>query len=221
VPTKRRYRLQAVITPASAEELAFLADRFDAVDSLTSFFCEYYEDRLCNFPGLRQLWRSHGASVLTEWIEARRGSRPRTWWRFDAPRMAAGMFPGCFYDGQLPSPRLFLGGTGCPNFEALNIVPHFELGRPDGWLAFDSDNPPIFESQAQYLDRHGLLCPRERRQLGPDAFEPETIQYEPNPLDDLYREDIDMQARIKAYSARANLNRQGTQETHVHERADQ
>jgi hypothetical protein len=79
----------------------------------------------------------------------------------------------------------------------------------------------MFESQALYLDRHGLLCPRERRQLGSDAFEPETIQYEPHPLDDLYREDIDMQARIKAYSARANLNLQGTQETHVHERADQ
>lgn len=214
VPTKRRYRLQAVITPASTEELAFLADRFDDVDSLTSFFCEYCEDRVCNFPGLRQLWRSHGALVLAEWIGARPGSRPRTWWRFDAPRMAAGVFPGCFYDGQLPSPRMFLAGAGCPDFEALNIVPHFELGRPDNWLGFDADDPPMFESQALYLDRHGLLRPRERRQLGPDAFEPETTQYEPGPLDYIYR-GTDMQARIKAYTARATLNRQRAQESYV------
>jgi hypothetical protein len=212
----KRMRRHAAILKVSEDEWKFLMDETAGVDPWTDYFLEY------DYAGsLGKIWDEHGASVLAEWIEARPGSRPRTWWRFDAPRMAAGMFPGCFYDGQLPSPRLFLGGAGCPDFEALNIVPHLELGRPDSWLGFDADDPPMFESQAQYLDRHGLLCPRERRQLGSDAFEPETIQYEPHPLDDLYREDIDMQARIKASSARANLNRQGTQETHVHERADQ
>ena len=212
----KRMRRHAAILPVSEDEWKFLMDQSEGIDPWTDYFLEYDYDG-----SLRKLWDEHGTAVLTEWIEARPGGRPRTWWRFDAPRMAAGMFPGCFYDGQLPSPRMFLAGAGCPDFEALNIVPHFELGRPDNWLGFDADDPPMFESQALYLDRHGLLCPCERRQLGSDAFEPETIQYEPHPLDDLYREDIDMQARIKAYSARANLNLQGTQETHVHERADQ
>jgi hypothetical protein len=106
----KRMRRHAAILPVSEDEWKFLMDQSEGIDPWTDYFLEYDYDG-----SLRKLWDEHGTAVLTEWIEARPGGRPRTWWRFDAPRMAAGMFPGCFYDGQLPSPRLFLGGTGCPN----------------------------------------------------------------------------------------------------------
>jgi hypothetical protein len=41
--------------------------------------------------------------------------------------------------------------------------------------AIDPNNPPRFESQAAYLERHGLLSPEERRRLPADAFEPELV----------------------------------------------
>lgn len=41
--------------------------------------------------------------------------------------------------------------------------------------AYDPANPPRFESQASYLDRHGLLTTAERRRLPADAFAPELI----------------------------------------------
>jgi hypothetical protein len=40
---------------------------------------------------------------------------------------------------------------------------------------FDPDNPPRFESQASYLDRHALLLPSERRRLRREDFEPEVL----------------------------------------------
>ena len=39
-------------------------------------------------------------------------------------------------------------------------------------VAIDPDDPPVFESQAAYLDRHKLLTDDERDALPGDAFEP-------------------------------------------------
>lgn len=41
--------------------------------------------------------------------------------------------------------------------------------------AIDPRDPPRYESQAAYLDRHGLLTESERRRLTDAAFEPETV----------------------------------------------
>lgn len=32
-----------------------------------------------------EVWASHRGTVLGEWPDARPGTRPRCWWRFDAP----------------------------------------------------------------------------------------------------------------------------------------
>jgi len=34
---------------------------------------------------LEELWRAYRDDVMVEWIRARPGTRPRLWWRFDAP----------------------------------------------------------------------------------------------------------------------------------------
>lgn len=45
-------------------------------------------------------------------------------------------------------------------------------------VAIDPNDPPTFESEAAYLDRHGLLTPEEKRHLEkhPELLEPEEIE---------------------------------------------
>lgn len=106
---------------------------------------------------------------------------------------------------ELPSPRLRLGGIGTPAFEVLANAPAFWLGVPLTWVTFwqvayygcqavgqgkripyhrkapfhgvpiDRADPPLFESEAAYLERHGLLLAGERRRLKPRDFAPESI----------------------------------------------
>jgi hypothetical protein len=48
-------------------------------------------------------------------------------------------------------------------------------GRPEYWETLSSVNPPLFESEAAYLKRLGLLLPGEARRLGKMDYEPECI----------------------------------------------
>jgi hypothetical protein len=42
-------------------------------------------------------------------------------------------------------------------------------------VAIDPGDPPVFESQASYLERHGLFLPGERKRLKKEDFEPEVV----------------------------------------------
>lgn len=48
-------------------------------------------------------------------------------------------------------------------------------GRAFPFEALDPNDPPTFESEAAYLDRHGLMTPAERRRVPAVAFEPVRI----------------------------------------------
>ena len=124
----------------------------------------------------RQLWSEHGQMIVQEWIIDRPGTRPTCWWKFQAP-----------------GPRVRCSGIGTPSHERLANVLRVHLGVPMDWMnggilavyvqlgsdlgvrAIDPHNPPVFESQATYLDRHGLLLPGERRRLLAADFTPERI----------------------------------------------
>ena len=71
----------------------------------------------------------------------------------------------------MPEPRLRLGGIGTPQHEALNVVPVFSFGI-SAMVDVDENDPPTFEAQATYLERHGLLLPGERKRLKKADFEP-------------------------------------------------
>ena len=60
------------------------------------------------------------------------------------------------------------------DIHGIPIGTEFSEGNFDG-IAYDPDDPPIFESQAAYLERHGLLTPAEKGALTPEAFEPESV----------------------------------------------
>jgi hypothetical protein len=130
------------------------------------------------------LWRTYGETVLTRWLKDCPGTRPSLWWRFDAPRKTEPNRADCFWDGKLPQARMRIGGIGRPIFETQAYVPDFFLGVPKSWLfgdeyrltpacePIDESDPPIFESQASYLKRHGFLLKAEERRA---SFEPESV----------------------------------------------
>jgi len=55
------------------------------------------------------------------------------------------------------------------------MEPMFERGIPSSWAEIDPGNPPTFESEAVYLEKHGLLSPVEKRHL---EKHPEKIKME-------------------------------------------
>jgi hypothetical protein len=131
----------------------------------------------------RELWTACRDQVLALWAQGRPGTRPLLWWAFDAPE-----------------PRRRLGGTGTPMFEVLGNAPRFDRGVPRDWLeqstvdcyrnhlkppihiaelAYDPDDPPIYESEPAYLRRHNLLLPGELRRLKAADFEPVPVILDP------------------------------------------
>lgn len=142
-------------------------------------------------PTLRDLWIEHRDAILERWVQARPGTRPSVWWLADAPRPPRRRYRGCYWVGKLPGLRERLGGVGVPKHEALNFMPCFRLGLPRYWVtshdvelygrrrdlvAIDPRDPPKYESQASYLERHDLFASGERELLGPEDFEPEVIR---------------------------------------------
>jgi len=142
-------------------------------------------------------WESHKAEILADWLREHPCSRPWAWWKYDAPRWKR-KFKGCFWDQQLPEPRQKLGGRGTPAYESLSYVPNFNFGIPTAWVqksdisyhknlrdfdgkpavAYDPNNPPCYEAEGCFLERHGLLTPTEKKWLAghPEAREPEIVR---------------------------------------------
>jgi len=137
------------------------------------------------------LWAAHGDEVVASWASRHPGTRPRLWWQHSAPRWSApASHAGKYYTPALPEPRQRLGGIGTPAHEVLSLVPHWPFGVPTSWITpwqaeyygpnfkgvpIDPIDPPVYESQAAYLQRHGLLLDGEI--LPPDAFDPEIVRY--------------------------------------------
>jgi len=114
------------------------------------------------------IWEAHSVRINAEHIASSPGTRHPRWWDHDAPRLSD---PGKYWHGALPEHRRQIGGSGgrCPA-----LVPHSWCGIPH-IDEIDWKDPPVFESEASYLDRHGLLRAGERRRLKPADFEPVTL----------------------------------------------
>jgi hypothetical protein len=123
-------------------------------------------------PSARQLWTEHGAVYLAEHIKAYPGTRPAAWWRFET------------LDNGEPLVRLKIGGIGTPWGDhqmayGAALIWVTEKNK-DSWHgapgpAIDPANPPVIESEATFLDRHGFLTAAERAKLTDDDFAPEAI----------------------------------------------
>jgi hypothetical protein len=120
---------------------------------------------------LRELWGRARGEVLAGWVKDHPGTRPGAWWKCEAPRQLLGTFGGCFYDGKLQQPRKQISGAGCDASAISAYMPSYESGLPTSWAGFEEGDPPVFESQAAYLRRHGLLTPHEVRVLAASDYE--------------------------------------------------
>ena len=93
--------------------------------------------------------------LLREWIATHPGTRPWGWWKHEAPDARR---------------RVTEGG------EPIVFCLSFGLPESVYWPRGKSAEPLAYESQAAYLDRHGLLSARERSCLAIEAFEPEQVE---------------------------------------------
>ena len=124
----------------------------------------------------RRLWSFYEEEIVAEHIAETPGTRPYRWWQFSAPES-----------------RRRLRGVGTPCHERLAHVLCLHYGVPADWImrsdveayvrigtplgvpALDPADPPMYESEAAYLDRLALLLPGERKRLRESDFEPESL----------------------------------------------
>jgi hypothetical protein len=179
MPVKRRVAKfrRMDVTPT---QWAWLTDDFEAErEGWEDFALELYAGRpdILETPGdkptLAALWHRHGEQVLSDWAAERPGTRPTTWWRVAAPRWNGSV--------RAPEPRMKVGGSGLPTHEAHPEC-HFDAddfpsGIPRRWETRPTlERLPVFESEASYLKRHGLLQPGEMERLTKADFIPVTAE---------------------------------------------
>jgi hypothetical protein len=214
MPTKRTRiarGLRQQFTPESLE--AWLAGDYRAIERALSL--KPWETHLGHLP--EALWAEYRDELLALWVTAHLGTRPPEWWEFDAPRSTIQAHAGEF-DVPEPRQRLGGTGTPkhealayIPQYDAgipVDWVDGWEVAYYSGLaldvhgqrigaehrkgpftgVAIDPKDPPVYEAQATYLERHGLLFPGERRRLRKADFEPEAVL--PAPVDEDEREDL-------------------------------
>jgi hypothetical protein len=129
--------------------------------------------------------------ILAEWIRQRPGRRPQFWWNSKAPekcrRRLAGIGDPAHeylaytenYEHGIPTIFLSKWDEDYYNGRARDIhgkliLSDFKEGDFAGH-GVDPNDPPVYESEAAYLDRHGLLTPGEKRRLTEEDFKPQIL----------------------------------------------
>jgi hypothetical protein len=142
-------------------------------------------------------WRSHDEDILDRWIAAHPGRRPWAWWKFDAPEKHRKRLGGTgmpahavlaykkHYAFGIPTLWLdqwsvdYYNGRGKDvHGNPLSYDSHWERDYKEGhfpYEAYDPDDPPVFESEASYLKRLGLLVPGEEKRIPASAWESELV----------------------------------------------
>jgi hypothetical protein len=185
MPTNRR-RIGRKAHELKEHEVAFLRDDPQSLPGWGGYSLWNLRTGNAGLDGDRDpadLWRQHAAEFLPEFIRKNPGRRPVAWWLFDAPRQPD-RGSGWYYEGTLPEPRRLLGGKGSTPWDAgIAVVPCFSCALPCAWEGYDPTDPPTFESQAAFLQRHGLLTDPEKRALAklPAAWEPEVVRFDDVP----------------------------------------
>ena len=173
MPTTRKRRSHRRREPASQTALAILHDEpFPPGGNVWEDFSLRYNhgglgDELWQGGCAAELWAQYGDETTRDWIRKHPGTRPSLWWRFAAPRLTDQRHGR--HHWPLIEARLHVGGGrtltdgfscgryGVPEF-------HYQVRPPR--------KPTMIESQAAYLDRHGLLAADEHRRIPATAFDP-------------------------------------------------
>jgi hypothetical protein len=205
MPTNRakrtRIRTQAAVEPAKVYYLTY--GTLEGAPPHNEFIM-FDIDR----PGhlsFYETWGKVREEVMAAWVKEHPGTRPYGWWKYDAPleqvkRWEGQECPQRERLGGTGTPRHEVLGWG-PHFEKgipTGWVTKFDEeyyngrrkdihGNPIGTqyqeghfkgVAIDPDDPPVFESEAAYLQRLGLLTEWEKRYLDkhPELLKPEAVR---------------------------------------------
>jgi hypothetical protein len=156
-----------------------------AEEMLFDGLVDCYESAWHRGPCSEDLWREHGAPFLREFINAKPGKRPAPWWDYDRAgyrlRDRVGGIGTPLYHGD--DPEVFAVKMGVQarwklhGFRGLQPPQPWDQPKPPepAGPLLDPKNPPLFESEAAYLMRHGLLVKGERAKLTEGDFEPESV----------------------------------------------
>jgi hypothetical protein len=144
-------------------------------------------------PALAAWWHTVRSDLLRDWIAAHPGTRPHAWWTFDSPepqrrRLGGIGTPAHECLAYVPAFRFGIPATWVDRFSAEYYTGHARdihgnrigtayanRAEPFHGRAIDPQDPPRYESEATFLDRHGLLSAAERMALPAGAFEDEVV----------------------------------------------
>lgn len=192
MPTKRTRRTHGRRSTVSDVVLYLLSDGLIKLPATTNvenarleaFRFMWGEDR-------QRVWGQCEDFILPRFIKERPGTRPKMWWDCDAPEVCRKRLGGIgdvawdhlAYKEQYGHglPQLFVEEWSVEYYNGRQrdihgnrIGTNYKEGHFTG-KAIDPENPPMYESQAAYLERHGLLTASEKRALNPKDFEPEFV----------------------------------------------
>jgi hypothetical protein len=183
------------ITPAQWAELRDEAPPDGATEAERLIWDDARVCHAQNRLTLQEAWRLVSGEVLAEWIPEHPGTRPAVWWRWDAPeprrRLGGTGTPAHealavaeSYCRGIPDSWVTRWDVEYYNGRMVDVhgapigTAHREGDFP--YDALDPFDPPVYESQAGFLDRHGLLTREERRVLDRDGWPgDEVVEAEP------------------------------------------
>lgn len=157
----------------------------------------------------QKIWNDIKAGVLKQFIKKNPCKRPLSWWKFDAPKEKVEGWDHERFDSPqrqrlggigTPSCEVTNSWSGFPygipsafidqwsvdyyngrakDIHGKSIGTNYKEGDFSG-VAIDPNDPPLYESQAAYLERLGLLTPTEKAYLKKhqELMEPEAIEYD-------------------------------------------
>jgi hypothetical protein len=120
---------------------------------------------------LESIWCEYQSEILESYISKYPGKRVSHWWTFDGPQVEV-KWPGV---SRITEPRRLISGyCFLPWANKKALKPNYYKAIPNVSKIFDVydlNEPAYFESEASYLQRHGLLLKNES-QLTEHAFAP-------------------------------------------------
>jgi hypothetical protein len=139
-----------------------------------------WEREVCGM-GPAELIERHGDTALREFIAAHPGRRPAWWWDWRGPEELRERIGGVGMeiaedDGTYSASMGVPASWWTPGDERRyrNRKPWDRWEEPTGPV-LDRKDPPMYEAEAAYLDRLGLLVKGERERLTEPDFAPESI----------------------------------------------
>jgi hypothetical protein len=114
----------------------------------------------------RVAWAQYGSEITAQFIREHPGKRPWAWWIFDATELRRRLTKPRWKPDEMDTHHFAVAAREKMNPSAFDNEPcSFGLPRP-----FYQDSP-FFESEAAYLERHGLLTAEEKTALAKQGDE--------------------------------------------------